>query len=263
MTNEEYHSRSELSKSDLDLLAKSPFHLKNKELFKIESQAFNLGSAVHKLVLEKEDFEKEFTVSPAIDKRTKVGKEMWKEFVVNSDGKTVLTADEYEAANNMTASIEALKASAKFLSDGLPEQSYFGELEGVPCRCRPDYYNTKLGLVVDLKTTQDGSSKGFASSVAKFNYHIQVAFYSDLMRSLGHVVNKFLFIVVEKSSPHMVSFYELDEVAIEQGRTRYKELLELYKYCKENNEWWGYANFDGKKINAVQTLSLPTWKFYE
>lgn len=252
-----------MSKSSLDLLAKSPFHLKNKELFRFDSPAFNLGSAVHKLVLEKEDFEDEFAVAPLVDKRTKIGKATWQEFVDSSDGKIVLTAQEYEIAEEMTKAVESVKASAKFLKDGIAEESYFGELEHVPCRCRPDYYNKKLGLVIDLKTTVDGSAKGFASSVAKFNYHIQVAFYTDLMRSLGHVVNKFLFICVEKSFPHLVSFYELDETAIELGRTKYKELLELYKYCKEKDEWWGYADFDGQKINAVQTLSLPQWKFYE
>ena len=92
---------------------------------------------------------------------------------------------------------------------------------------------------------------------------MQAAFYSDILRSLGKEVNYFLFIAVETKAPYFVGFYELDAAAIEQGRKAYLELLELYKYCRERDEWWGYAKKDGDKIEAVQTLSLPAWKFYE
>ena len=72
-----------------------------------------------------------------------------------------------------------------------------------------------------------------------------------------------MFIAVETKAPYFVGFYELDTAAIEQGRKTYLELLELYKFCRERDEWWGYAKKDGDKIEAVQTLSLPAWKFYE
>ncbi|MGG7074364.1 PD-(D/E)XK nuclease-like domain-containing protein [Campylobacter sp. 9BO] len=219
MTSKEYHSRPEISKSDLDLLAKSPLHLKLKhELKKEQTPSLLLGYVVHKLVLEPLEFESEFAIEPDCDKRTK---------------------------------------------DGKAEQAYFSELAGVAVKCKPDFFNESLGLIVDLKTTSDASAVGFAKSVASFNYHIQAAFYTDVMASLGKEVNKFLFIAVETKAPFMVGFYELDEAALDLGRKRYGELLELYKFCSGNNEWWGYANFDGKSIKAVQTLSLPAWKFYE
>jgi exodeoxyribonuclease VIII len=103
------------------------------------------------------------------------------------------------------------------------------------------------------------------SSDGKFNYHIQVAFYSDVMKSLGMPVNKFLFIAVEKRSPHMVGFYELYHVAIEEGQRKYKEALDLYKKCKDDDNWWGYADYnkDTQQVSTIQTISLPTWKFYE
>ena len=57
MTNKEYHARSEISKSDLDLLAKSPYHYKHKDEFeRKDSAALVLGSAAHKLVLEPKYF---------------------------------------------------------------------------------------------------------------------------------------------------------------------------------------------------------------
>lgn len=262
----DYHARAEISKSDLDLLAKSPYHFKFKDEFeKPDSKALILGSAVHKLVLEPADFLKEFVAEPKADKRTKEGKEVYAEFLKGSEGKIILDAEAYEKATAIANAVNSMRETALFLKDGLAEQSYFAEIEGVPVRCRPDFLNEALGLCVDLKTTSDASADGFAKSVANFNYHIQAAFYTDILRLCGKRVENFLFIAVETKKPYMTGFYTLDEAAIEQGRKTYLALLERYKLCLERNEWWGYAKFEpeSKEIEAVQTLSLPAWKFYE
>jgi hypothetical protein len=264
LTNKEYHARPEISKSDLDLLARSPLHLKMKNELKSEpTKALLLGSAVHKLVLEPKDFSNEFSVEPEVDKRTKEGKAIYNDFLENLGDKTLLEVDIFDTAVEIANAVNSMRETAIFLKDGLAEQSYFSEIEGVAVKCRPDFYNENLGAIIDLKTTSDASATGFARSVASFNYHVQAAFYSDILRSLGKKVNYFLFIAVETSYPYFVGFYELDNVAIEQGRKTYLELLELYKYCRERDEWWGYAKKDGDQIKAVQTLSLPAWKFYE
>ena len=264
LTNKEYHARPEISKSDLDLLARSPLHLKMKNELKSEpSDALILGSAVHKLVLERKDFLNEFKIVPGADKRTKEGKAIHEDFLKKLGEKTPIKWPTIKTALKVAKSVNSMCETAKSLRDGLAEQSYFSEINGVAVKCRPDFYNEKMGAVIDLKTTSDASATGFARSVASFNYHIQAAFYSDILRSLGKEVNYFLFIAVETKAPYFVGFYELDAAAIEQGRKAYLELLELYKYCKERDEWWGYAKKDGDKINAVQTLSLPAWKFYE
>lgn len=264
LTNKEYHARPEISKSDLDLLARSPLHFKMKNELKSEpSDALILGSAVHKLVLERKDFLNEFKIVPGADKRTKEGKAIHEDFLKKLGEKTPIKWPTIKTALKVAKSVNSMCETAKSLRDGLAEQSYFSEINGVAVKCRPDFYNEKLGAVIDLKTTSDASASGFARSVASFNYHIQAAFYSDILRSLGKEVNYFLFIAVETKAPYFVGFYELDAAAIEQGRKTYLELLELYKFCKERDEWWGYAKKDGDKIEAVQTLSLPAWKFYE
>ena len=76
MTNLEYHSRPEISKSDIDLMLKSMRHFKNK-VYEEPTPNMVLGSAFHKLVLEYDDFESEFAVMPNVDKRTKAGKEAY------------------------------------------------------------------------------------------------------------------------------------------------------------------------------------------
>lgn len=261
----DYHARSEISKSDLDLLAKSPYHFKHKAELKEQTKALVLGSAVHKLVLEPADFLNEFIIEPQVDRRTKDGKACYQLFIDSSADKQILDPATYELAQQIANSVNSMRETAKFMRDGLAEQTYFGEIDGVPVRCRPDFYNENLGLVIDLKTTSDASAAGFAKSVANFNYHVQNAFYTDILRQNGKVVNNFLFIAVETKKPFMVGFYTLDEAAIEQGRITYQALLERYKLCLALGEWWGYARFEpqSERIEAIQTLSLPTWKFYE
>ena len=266
MTNTEYHARAEISKSDLDLLAKSPYLLKMKKDGKYQSEASPsqiLGSAVHKLFLERNDFINEFAIEPNIDKRTKDGKAEFERFQNENQGKIIIKADEFEKADLIAKSVLEMKATANFLKDGKAEQSYFSEIDGVKVKCRPDFYNENLGLIIDLKTTSDGSPNGFMKSIANFNYHIQTAFYSDIMRSLGKKVNNFLFIAVETKEPYLVGFYELDLAAIEKGREKYKELLNLWKWCVENNNYFQYGDFKDGKLNPVKTLNLPMWKFYE
>lgn len=267
MTNLEYHSRGEISKSDLDLIALSPLHYKQKWQNRDDkkTQAMILGDATHRLILEPDEFNKEFIVTPNVDRRTKAGKEAYAEFEKNSADKTILTHEVYADAKAMSEMVLGMKQTGAFLRDGKAEQSYFSELEGVKVKCRPDFYNEKLGLIIDLKTIgKDAIVKNFESTLANFNYHMQVAFYSDILRSLGKAVNEFLFIVVESKRPHYVGFYRLDEFSINEGRQRYIKLLEKYKWCVENDNWHGYAKLnDSGSLDIVQTVSLPAWKQYE
>ena len=266
MTNKKYHTRAEISKSDLDLLAKSPYLLKLKKdgLYQTEASAsLNLGSAVHKLVLEKNDFFNEFAIEPNLDKRTKDGKAEFNEFLAKNSDKIILKSDDYDKALQIAEAVNHAKATANFLKDGKAEQSYFSEIQGVKVKCRPDFYNENLGLIIDLKTTSDASPNGFMKSIANFNYHIQTAFYTDILQSLGKKVNKFLFIAVETKEPFLIGFYELDLAAIEKGREKYTELLSLWKWCVENNNYFQYGDFKDGRYQVVKTLNLPTWKFYE
>ena len=250
MSNEQYHARPELSKSSLDLILQSPYHFKNPKVFNRESPALIIGSATHKMVLEPKTFWEEFYTDDIL-KGTTVGKQYLKKEML-------------EQVKDMAESVIHIKESATFLNNGVAEYSYMSELEGVPVRCRPDYYNEELGIIIDLKTTEDASAVGFQQSIGKWNYHTQVAFYTDVMRSLGKTVNAFLFIAVEKKAPHLVGFYTLDDPSIDRGREKYKEALEIYKYCMATDNWWSYSDFNPvtKEINPIQTLTIPTYKFY-
>ena len=250
MNNHEYHAHPALSKSGLDRLNISPAHYQAwLSEPRIETPAMKIGTAVHCAILETNRFMKDYAPLPeGLDRRTKAGKEMYAE--LESSGKILLSADDWETCNRMRDSVLAHPAARELLSEGVAETSHFSELDGVPVKCRPDWLSG--GLVVDLKTTQDASSAGFAKSVANYRYTVQASYYSDILASLGHEVIAFLFVAVEKTAPCAVGVYELDDMSIEVGREQYQRNLDTYRRCIETGEWPAYSN-------GVEKISLPRW----
>jgi exodeoxyribonuclease VIII len=100
MENADYHAHPAISKSHLDLIARSPLHywarfLDPKRVIPEPTPAMRIGSAVHTHVLELDKWDTEYTVAPdGLDRRTKAGKEAWAAFEAESaNGRTVLSRD--------------------------------------------------------------------------------------------------------------------------------------------------------------------------
>lgn len=247
MTNQEYHSKKEyLSKSALDQIHKSPAHF--KAYMEGEKQpptpAMIFGTLVHSLVFNQNDF----AVIPQCDRRTTEGKAIYAKFLEESVGKVHVTADQYSEACKIRDAVYNHPAAAALLKKGNPEVSIFGELNGLPCRCRVDWQSER-GYLVDLKTTNSASPEEFSKSVWNYRYHVQAAFYLDMTKA-----EKFFFIAVEKEAPYNVECYELDNEAILTGRAEYLADMELYKKCKASGNWYAY-----NEDKDISIISLPKW----
>ena len=119
------------------------------------------------------------------------------------------------------------------------ELSHYLEYEGVKVRVRPDCVNKVAGFISDVKTCQDNSPRAFLSDVYKYKYHIQAAFYMDMLN-----VNKLVFIAIETNAPYSVENYVLSDELIEKGRQEYKKAIADWKYYQETDVALGY---DGKR----------------
>ncbi|ADV46453.1 PD-(D/E)XK nuclease-like domain-containing protein [Nitratifractor salsuginis] len=256
MTNAEYHAAEGISASDFRLLEKSPLHYEHKELFKLEGPQFNLGTLVHKMVLEPDtlgdEFVKEDFEGCELNKNSKAYKEANALFLEECQGKTVVPVNVWEQAEAMARNVMAIAGG--LLQGGKAEQSIFADdkLYEVRRKCRPDYYRPDLGIVIDLKTTADGSERGFAKSLYQYRYHRQAAWYLDTMQMAGHNAETFIFITVETSKPYMVDIWEIEPLSIEAGRENYNTLLAQYHNYKTK----GVANI-------VKPISIPDWGFKE
>lgn len=256
MSNEEYHRRSELSNSGLNnLIEKSPGHFKYcLENPPEQTPAMALGTIVHTAILEPERFLDTHVAMPECDRRTKAGKEFYETFLINNHGKTVMAADVYHQVFGMIGSVMAHTMASAILRDNHNELSFFGELNGVKMRCRPDILR-QGNLLADLKTTDDASFKGFQKSFANFNYHRQAAVYTDLVSQVtGEKYDTFTIIAVEKKPPYAVQVFAIDEASLDKGREEYQLGLAKYRECLLTNKWPLYAD-------EVVPLNLPSWKW--
>jgi exodeoxyribonuclease VIII len=111
----------------------------------------------------------------------------------------------------------------------------------VDCKARPDWL-TPDNIIVDLKTTEDASPRGFAQSVRKYRYDVQAAFYSDgLEAATGKECEGFFFIAVEKSPPFLCAVYFLGADDLLEAKQKYQKNLLTYRLCKESGIWSGYS----------------------
>lgn len=269
--NAEYHGGLGISKSGLDIIARSPMHYQFSRQAANDSEptaAMRIGTAAHTLILEPENFAAEYAVAPeGIDRRTKEGKQLWADFQAEADGKIVLKGEEMDQLEGMRDAVMAHPAAHQLLTGcaGAAELSaYWNDPEtGALCRCRPDFWRTD-GVLVDLKTTDDASPDGFAMSVQKFRYHVQAPFYLDGCRqAIEHggedlpitpgAPTAFVFIAVEKKPPHAVAVYALDFDSLEIGREEYQRDLQTYAECTAADNWPAYGE-------QIQRLGLPEWR---
>lgn len=256
MTNAEYHATPAISKSDLDLINRTPAHYRYvKENPKEQTSAMLLGSVFHKLVLEPDSFYAEYALCPAVDRRTKAGKGTYQAFVDSlHDGIEVITDDIYKTAQAMAEAVKKHPIAVKLLQGGQAESSYFWQENDIKCKCRPDYLRTDIKCVIDLKTTQNASPDIFIKSAYDYRYHVQAAWYLRGLKTCGIDVENFIFIAVEKEAPYTVCVYTADDLMLQLGEQEAMENLRVYAECEKSGIWYGY-----EKEPEIHSLSLPDW----
>lgn len=255
MTNRLYHEHKAKGSTYIKKAAeKTILHAEN-QVFKTTA-AMTLGSAFHVITLESELFGSQF-VYEDINKRTKIGKERVAE--LDALGVTILSKEENEKVHGMYASLNQHPLAREMFKGGVSEMSHFAEIEGVEAKCRTDY--EKNGKIIDLKSCIDASPDGFSSAVAKYGYHIQVAYYVDVYNAANDTKlthEDFFFVCVENTFPYAVAVYTLDKDSYETGQKLYKKVLEEYKVYKAQTSELE-ANLEAGYYAGIISLSLPLW----
>ena len=262
MENADYHAHSAISKSHLDQVAKSPLHywaryLDPNRVTPEPTAAMAIGSAVHTHVLELDQWDARYVTAPdGIDRRTKAGKAEWEAFTTASTGRTVLAKADAEQVMRMGHAVFGHPAAAMLL--GLPGKAetthmWVDAATGLQCKCRPDWLTDDGRLIVDLKTTEDASPRGFAKSIAQWRYHCQASWYLDgVEQATGTRPEQFLFLCVEKKAPFACAVYAADAEMIAAGAQTAARDLEVLATCKAGDVWPGYSD-------QIEPISLPPW----
>lgn len=249
MSDKDYFSIDAVSNSSFRLLQQSPIHYENRKLFDLQSDSINLGSAVHKLVLEPDDFYDEYAVESfegcELNKNSKAYKEAKAQWLESVADKVVLNSDKFAQVETMARNVKAIAGG--MFDGGSAEIAFISEIDDIKVKCKADYYFEDAGVVVDLKTT--ASIKEFErKSFVEYGYITQAPFYMDVITSLRLKATTFVFVVVESTKPYNVAVYETGERSLEVGRALYKKHLYSYKEYKSSGIF-----------NLVKTLEAPEW----
>ena len=262
MNNTDYHAHAAVSKSHLDQVARSPLHywaryLDPNRIVPEPTPAMAIGSAVHTHVLELDQWDARYVSAPdGIDRRTKAGKAEWEAFTTAATGRTVLPKADADLVMRMAHSVFSHPAAAMLLAlPGKAETTHMwtDAATGLECKCRPDWLTDDGRLLVDLKTTEDASPRGFSRSIVQWRYFLQASWYLDgVEQATGTRPEQFIFITVEKKAPYAVAVYAADAEMIAAGAQTAARDLDVLATCKAANAWPGYSD-------QIEPISLPPW----
>ena len=260
--NSAYHAGPGVSCSDLKvLLDKTPAHLAyRKSNPSIPTDAMNIGSLFHTVVLEPEKMYSRFVVLPeGVDFRSKEGKLIRDAAVF--EGKILVRHSDLEAVQRMSNSVKGHPAANALLNrqvgTSYEQPVYYVDPDtGLLGKFKPDVLvvNDRLKLIVDLKTCEDASAQGFARTIANFLYDLQAAKYLHGANcAFGDGFQRFVFIAVEKSAPHAVACYVATHEMVQAGREQLTHAMSIYQGCYETGNWPGYSD-------KIEEIELPPWR---
>lgn len=258
-----YHADPAFSQSAAKVLLESPArYLWQTAHPEPPRDTFDVGHAVHAKVL---GVGLDIVTVPddLLDAKGGLTKTVAKDFVAaaREAGQVPLKAEVVATVNAMAEKVLAdPNARGAFEAEGDVELSMWwtDPGSGVEARGRIDKAAaTDAGVsLVDLKTTADGSPRGFTSSAAKYGYRLQGGAYCDGWEQItGDQPAGFLFVTVEKVEPYLVGTYALSPLDIEQGRERWRLACTRLADYRARNEWPAYAD----EPEPFAYLNMPAW----
>jgi exodeoxyribonuclease VIII len=241
IANDDYHAHKAISSSNCKDLLKSPWlYWHNKHSQSKSTAAMELGSMVHKLILEPIYFDNEYMVAEIPKRTTKAGKAEYAELLEQANGRKLVALDDFLNAQEMRHNLAKNPVVGSLLSSGAAEQATFWQdgLTGVECKAKADFLNLDKGLIIDLKTTSDLASElCFKWTLNKYQYHLSAAFYQEgFKQALGKKCD-FFFIVVETFAPFNYAIYKIGDDLLERGNHLCREALRVYKQAESKGSF--------------------------
>lgn len=226
---DEYHAATKANKYTtshrLNLFRRCPalYHKHiTGEIVEGDTEAFQMGRAVHTLTLEGADaFDAEYIVAdgpinPKTDKpygrETKAYKE-WAEVQT----RPVICSEDHALMMKFSDAVHAHPIAADILSAGFAEATVRAVWHGEPVQSRLDWFDPERGIIADLKTCADVDR--FPYDVRDFGYITQMAFYKRVLELAGYKgpdIRAYL-IAVEKKEPFRVAVAEICHLTLNDG----------------------------------------------
>lgn len=261
ISNEDYHAdRSYISSSGLKLILQDEkeYHKKYIQGIKDDSKDFfDFGTYIHALILEPHTVDQEFAFFKGAVKRGK----LYDEFIKKNNNKIIISKKEVESGEKIMEAFNKSKLAKSMIKDGIAEDTYCAEIDGVKVKVRTDYL--KDDCIVDVKTTSKGVNKQtLEATCVKYDYDLSAALYMDVTNlfRLDHgmnILNEFYFLFINKKDSDIVVAKASREM-ISNGRRKYMAAIKKYKKLKKG----GF--FDKIELDElIIDLDVPSYGRFE
>lgn len=252
MPFDEYKAIDAVNASSLAAVERSTFHWDYmRRNPPPATRALEFGSAFHAMILEPEEFKRNYDRNPYGNWRTKVAreyrdalKEQGKIAIAdNPDASSPWEAGDWFALQQMKLNLDDHE-TAPGLLNGRRELTIVWEDPDfdILCKGRIDCRNDVWNFLVDLKTTQDASKREFMRSVIKWGYDAQAAFYMDGWEDVtgGKAAKSFVIVATEKVPPFETACYAISPEFISRGRGIYKQALSKLRKALQEDDFKSY-----------------------
>ena len=226
------------------LITKSPLHAQIG--MNEETSSMSTGTLAHSIVFGELDPAKDLAPFSG----TRRGK-AWDTFKTESieAGKQPVTVKEFDTCSAMGQAIpDYVKV---MIADTHKERTILFDildLESevtVKAKARIDIMDSSM--IADYKTTSKGiSPREFKSSIGKYYYDMQAAWYRSAVMALTGVELPFYWIVQETQAPYDVNIFEASPDLLTNGREFMNFGIQRYCQCLQDDDFHGH--FKGSPI---------------
>lgn len=215
--------------------------------------AMTFGSAAHAYLLEgPAAFNERYIVKPdGLSLATREGK-AWRETV---GAREIVSHDDCARIFNMKVALMLNPAAAKLLQAGGVAELTMVATDpdtGLRLLTRPDLYIAKLGLSVNLKTTQSPHPEAWRRTCANLRYDLSDALFRRVARLLGIENASHAFLVVGSKPPHLNYVAALSAEAAHAADQQLDQILRRFAACVDTGHWPSYSD-------GVVEIGLPNW----
>lgn len=233
------------------------------------SDAFDIGSSVHSLILEGSDAFRERTAIWPKTFTTKTGKtstsrncteaKEWRERM-ESDGLVIIDRSQAELVAQIARNVSECSAARALLERATPAHEcreltyvWHDDVHDVPCKARADA--VAGSVIVDLKTCRSAHPDDFARDAGRYGYHLQAAHYVEGYRALeGHRPDYYVIIAVETEEPYGCAVYDITDEWLWAGERARDEAMEVWA------DWHHAGRPETKPYpDHITALEPPRW----
>ena len=235
-----YHEVPGISSSNIRRFGQSQLHAFEEE--HETTPAMKFGTAAHSLIVEGEEAFVNDVVCLTGSPYTNANKDLKRDY--EQRGLTVITAKDKDSLYSMKEALIPEGVKHLSVSEGeYPsvfnspfERAIFWWEQDLLLKVKSDVlrypvsmpHESNAIILVDYKTTVDCSVRGFTSSIKKYQYDLQAAWYKRGFEKAGFNVVDFLFVAQEKKKPYASKVFKMKHEDMDNGWLKLESLLGEY-----------------------------------